>query len=68
MDLIIDKLAASFQNKHPIVRLGHSSVREDLNERYSLETARKNDAVAYERVQKRMESAKILITATFSLR
>ena len=42
--------------------------REDLNTKYSLEATRKNDAAAYERVQARMAAAKILVTATFSLR
>ena len=42
--------------------------RPDLNELYALEATKKNDPEAYERVQTRMEQAKILVTPTFSLR
>ena len=46
VDLLLDKLA-SFSSKWPIVRLGQSNSREDLNKKYTLEIARKNDATAY---------------------
>jgi len=65
--LLLDKLAV-LEDRASIVRLGQSMVREDLNSKYTLEITRKNDAAAYERVQKRMEHAKIVIAATFSLR
>lgn len=49
VDLVLDKLAV-IADKVPIVRLGQSMVREDLNKKYMLEATRKNDAEAYERV------------------
>ena len=50
VDLLLDKLASIESQKVPIVRLGQSMVREDLNNKYTLEVTRKNDAAAYERV------------------
>lgn len=49
VDLVLDKLAV-LGDKIPIVRLGNSMLREDLNTKYTLEATRKNDAEAYERV------------------
>ena len=64
---MLDKLAV-LSDKYPIVRLGQSMTRQDLNDRFALESAKKNDVEANERVQARMEQAIILVTGTFSLR
>jgi superfamily I DNA and/or RNA helicase len=67
VDLLLDKLAV-IADKISIVRLGTSMNRDDLNRKYALEATKKNDAIAYTRVQDRMDRAKILVTGTFSLR
>ena len=68
IDQMLDKLSQIFADPSHIVRLGQSMTRTDLNEKYALEATKKNDAAAYERVQNRIQHAKILITPTFSLR
>ena len=67
VDLVLDKLAV-IADKVPIVRLGQSMSRDDLNKKYAIETTKKNDAAAYTMVQARIEQAKILVTGAFSLR
>ena len=51
IDQLLDKLSKAVPNptKH-IVRLGQSATRQDLNQKYTLEATKKNDAAAYERV------------------
>lgn len=49
VDLVLDKLS-SISHKVPIVRLGQSMTREDLNQKYALEATKKNDVEAYTRV------------------
>ena len=49
VDLVLDKLS-SISDRVPIVRLGQSMTRDDLNKKYTLEATRKNDPDAYERV------------------
>ena len=68
VDQMLDMLTP-MADKHSIVRLGQSFARADLNEKYALEATKKADgAEVYQRVQARMEQAKILVTGTFSLR
>lgn len=49
VDLVLDQLQVIAKNT-PIVRLGQSMTRDDLNKKFALEATRKNDAAAYERV------------------